>query len=480
MREAYGGYESELHEECGIAGVVYRDPEATDAGLVAGNGIYGLQHRGQAAAGIMVSDGLRVHGLKDTGTISEVFPDDRSIRSLGDARMAIAHTRWGTVDASDAFEAAGPHHFFAQEIESTIATSHNGQFTNTHLLAEAMGIDRSLFATDSFFANHVIGVSCEEEKDLTRGVIAASELLEGAFSLLVMDEREMVAVRDKHGFRPLVIGVLEDNRGYVFASETPALAPMGAAFLREVEPGEAVTVTEAGELISNRFAEADPKHCMFEFIYFARPSGTMNGIEQYAARERLGRTLAELSPVEADVVIGSPDSATPAAIGYAEQSGIPYKAGLEKDRYTARTYTQDGKAAQEAAALKKYTPILSVIEGKRVVVVDDSVVNGTTVERLNTILRGAGAKEVHFRITSPPIKWQCFYGVANDQSRLIAAKMEDQGRLEEELAAYFGIDSIAYLSVPATAQSIGLELGKFCTACFTGNYPVPVGLPKKQ
>ena len=472
----FGGYEDKPREACGVAGVVLTNPNATNAAFIVERGTFALQHRGEEAAGICATDGLNLTIRKDVGLVKDVFPDDIAIHGLGDARIAMGHTRWGTVTSSNGFAAAQPH-FFSGENNLMLATAHNGEYTNVHALANKFGWNAEEYATDSVFGNKLIGYHYEKDPDLTRSVIASAQLLEGSFSLLVMNNDELVACRDEHGFRPLVIGVLADGAGYAVASETPALEAMGATFLRDVEPGEVVTITADGELRSAQYAEPNPKHCVLEYSYFARSDGYLNGVEVGMGRRRHGALMAEKYPVDVDVIMGVPDSGVDAAFGYARVAGASKLShGLKRNRYSTRTYIQPTQQEQELAAKLKYQLEGEEVFGKRVLLVDDTVVNATTIRHLAKLFEEAGAAEVHFMITTPPIKWPCYYGFENkDIRRLIAANTEgNKVELERRIAAELNIDSLTYSTIEDVAQSITLPLGQLCTACFTGDYPTPV------
>lgn len=487
MAEEFTGYEDKPREECGVAGIIYTgDSTATDAAFIAHAGLLELQHRGEEAAGISASDGANVVGIKDTGRIGEVFPSDKTgearLRGLGAAKLAVAHTRWGTVGLVDGYEAAQPFLYYAQERNSTIAVVTNGETHNDDLMCQ-VGLLPEGFATDSDFNAHYISEKYNLHGDLTRAVREAVADFTGAFSLLVMNETTMVACRDFHGFRPLVMGELDNGQGIVFASETPALEAMGASYVRDVEPGEVITVEQSGTVTNEFYAPPDPRHCLFEPIYVTRPDAVINGQTAHAIRFKDGETLAERHPVMADIVMSIPDSGRAAASGFAQASGLTYAEGILVKKYRGRSFIQPDQEAQEKSAANKYIFIPEVIRGKSIVVVDDSVVNGTTIRQISKILRELGATEVHLRVASPPIKDPCHYGAAfKDRSRLVATHVTDEpGEFERELAQALTLDSVGFLKPEDNARSVGLELGRFCTACFTGEYPtkVPVTFGQK-
>lgn len=476
MGEVYSPGEAEPRgEECYVAGYFSMDPGFVGAGKRVRSTIELLDHRGRDATGIAVTDGRRVVVKAEPGRGDEVFPFEPatdSVTNLGPGFAATAHGRWTTVK-SGSKEGAQPHHniFTDQDPFFTVTTVHNGEVTNAPQVAEDMGVDLYDFATDSAFINYVVGYFATKHQNLTAGTREAMERFEGAISLLVMNENTFVAARDRHGIRPLVMGRSQNGRDFGFGSEEPALDAMETTYDRDVEPGEIITLSHENGFATENFAEADLKRCMFEAIYFASKESKIEGIRLEDARRRKGARLADLHPVEADVVIGVPDSGTPAAEGYAEASGTPYKPGIKKV-LDERSFTQPGQVRQEVTAASKYEIDIEIINGQRIVVVDDSLVNATTARLLTDRLLQAGAQEVHWRITSPPIKWPCFYGAAfKERGRLIAAKgPKEQAHLEMWLASQLGVDSIGYLSIEDTAQAIGIEVGKFCTACFTGDY----------
>ena len=453
-------------DACGVFGVW---APGEDVARLTYFGLYALQHRGQESAGICVSNGQQLLVFKDMGLVSQVF-DERSLAPLR-GHLAIGHTRYSTTGAS-AWENAQPT--LGNTAAGTVALGHNGNLTNTNelrdLVEELYGPSaRGELARGNTTDTALITALLAGSPDRTLEATALEVLprLRGAFSLVFMDEHAIYAARDPHGVRPLVIGRLE--RGWVVASETAALDIVGASFVREVEPGEFVAIDDDG-LRTQRFAEATPTGCVFEYVYLARPDTTIAGRGVHEARVEMGRRLAAEFPVEADLVIPTPESGTPAAIGYAEASGIPYGQGLVKNAYVGRTFIQPSQTIRQLGIRLKLNPLREVIRGKRLVVVDDSIVRGNTQRALVRMLREAGAAEVHVRISSPPVRWPCFYGIDfASRAELIA-----NGLGVEEVCSSIGADSLGYISVQAMIESTRQPAERLCTACFTGVYPLPL------
>ncbi len=448
-------------ESCGVFGVWA--PGERVANLVF-YGLYALQHRGQESAGMAVADGTSLLVYKDMGLVSQVF-DETTLQTL-QGHLAIGHTRYSTTGASR-WENAQPA-FKTNAAGGGLAVGHNGNLTNTASLAAELGA-QSPSRTPASSDTEVVAELLARESDLSleAAILRTMPRLEGAYSLVLMDEHTVYGVRDPHGFRPLVIGKLPG--GWVIASETAALDIVGAAFVREVDPGEVVAIDERG-LRSRRFAEPEPHLCVFEYVYLARADSNLAGRSVHQVRRELGAALAREAPVDADLVIPVPDTATSAAAGFAEASGIPFGEGLMKNRYVGRTFIQPSQTMRQLGIRVKLNPLRETIRGRRLVVVDDSIVRGNTTKAIVGMLREAGAREVHVRITSPPVRWPCFYGIdMPTRAELIASDL-----LTDEVGAYIGADSLAYLSLEAltsTAQAGGKGL---CTACFTGGYPIPV------
>ncbi len=451
-------------DACGVFGVWAPGEEVAKLTFY---GLYALQHRGQESAGIAASDGERILIYKDMGLVSQVFTETDLASLTGD--LAIGHCRYSTTGSStwvNAQPTLRPTKY------GTLALAHNGNLTNTGDLAEMVqklegdSAKNSRGATtDTEIMTALIGL--QDEKNVEASAIAVLPKLEGAFSLVFMDEKTLYAARDRHGVRPLVIGKLE--RGWVVASETAALDIVGAAFVREVEPGEFLAINEDG-IRSQMWATADPKGCLFEYVYLARPDTTIAGQGVHATRVRIGKRLAIEAPVEADLVIPVPESGTPAAIGYAQQSGIPYGLGLVKNSYVGRTFIQPSQTIRQLGIRLKLNPLREIIEGKRIVVVDDSIVRGNTQRAIVRMLREAGALEIHVRISSPPVEWPCYYGLDfASRAELIASGLE-----VEEIRRSIGADSLSYVSLEGLIAATTIAEEKLCKACFTGKYPISV------
>ncbi|HVU72323.1 MAG TPA: amidophosphoribosyltransferase [Mycobacteriales bacterium] len=457
-------------EECGVFGV-WAPGEAV--AKLTYYGLYALQHRGQEAAGMAVSDGEDIVVYKDLGLVSQVF-DESTLESLT-GTVAIGHTRYSTT-GSCTWENAQPSYRPAHGGDGGLALGHNGNLTNTAALADSIRDlntrRHSLGATtDSDLLTTLLAHHATADKTLEAAALEVLTMVEGAFSLTFMDEHTLYAARDPHGVRPLVLGRLE--RGWVVASETAALDIVGAAVVREVEPGELIAIDEHG-VRSSRFAESTPKGCLFEYVYLARPDTTIAGRGIYETRVEVGRALAREAPAEADMVIPVPESGTPAAIGYAEASRIPYGAGLVKNAYVGRTFIQPSQSIRQLGIRLKLNPLRDTIKGKRLVVVDDSIVRGNTQRALVRMLREAGATEVHVRISSPPVAWPCFYGIDfASKAELVA-----HGLSVEEIRASIGADSLAYVSLDGLVEASRQPEDKLCTACFTGRYPI--ALPPEE
>ena len=455
-------------EECGVFGVW---APGEDVAKLTYYGLYALQHRGQEACGMAVSDGSATVVYKELGLVAQVF--DESILQSMKGHLAIGHCRYSTTGACT-WENAQPS-FRTMPTGGSLALGHNGNLTNTSELARRaadLGLERGpmVSTTDSDLITSLLAARSSDTspEQAAREVLP---LLRGAFSLVFMDEHTLYAARDPHGVRPLVLGRLES--GYVVASETAALDIVGASFVREVEPGEMLVIDEHG-LRSSRFAEATPKGCLFEYVYLARPDTTIAGQSVYTTRVQVGRTLAFEAPVDADLVIPVPESGTPGAIGYAEQSGIPYGQGLVKNAYVGRTFIQPSQTIRQLGIRLKLNPLREVIRGKRLVVVDDSIVRGNTQRALVRMLREAGASEVHVRISSPPVMNPCFYGIDfASKAELIAA-----GLSVEEIRASIGADSLAFVSLEGLTAASAQPADKLCRACFTGDYPI--ALPEQD
>jgi amidophosphoribosyltransferase len=451
-------------DQCGVFGVWAPGEEVSKLTYF---GLYALQHRGQESAGIATSNGKKLLVYKDMGLVSQVFSESALESLVG--HVAIGHTRYSTTGSSS-WRNAQPT--LGKTASGTVALGHNGNLTNT---AELLEILRANYPEQS--DNEITGGNTTDTAVLTALLAGnpdnslentAMELLpkvKGAFSLVFMDEQTLYAARDPQGVRPLVLGRLK--RGWVVASETAALDIVGASFVREVEPGELIAIDENG-LRAKQFASPKRAGCVFEYVYLARPDTSINGRNVYDARVEMGRTLAKEYPVEADLVIPTPESGTPAAIGYSQESGIPFGHGLVKNAYVGRTFIEPSQTIRQLGIRLKLNPLREVIKGKRIVVVDDSIVRGNTQRALVQMLREAGAKEIHVRISSPPITWPCFYGVDfATRAELIAT-----GLAPDEVRMSIGADSLGYLSKEGMINSSEQKESELCTACFTGTYPI--------
>ncbi len=448
-------------DACGIFGVWAADEQVAKLTYF---GLYALQHRGQEAAGIAVSDGSSLLVYKDLGLVSQVF-DEATLATL-EGTIAVGHTRYSTT-GSTTWENAQPS-FRTTPAGTGLALGHNGNLVNTLELfaqARADGILGSQFAgtTDSDLLTAML--AARPDVSVEQAAMDVLPKLRGAFSLVFMDEHALYAARDPQGVRPLVLGRLE--RGWVVTSETAALDIVGASFVREIEPGELLAIDDDG-LRSQHFAPADPKGCLFEYVYLARPDTTIAGRSVHSARVQLGRTLAREHPAEADLVIPVPESGTPAAIGYAEASGIPYGVGLVKNSYVGRTFIQPSQTIRQLGIRLKLNPLRDVIRGKRLVVVDDTIVRGNTQRALVRMLREAGAVEVHVRISAPPVKWPCYYGIDfASKAELVANGLDDEG-----IRRSIGADSLGYVSLDGLVAASEQPRTRLCLACFDGQYPI--------
>lgn len=441
-------------EACGVFGVY---APGTDVARLTYFGLYALQHRGQESAGISVSDGDTITVYKDLGLVAQVFDEPTLAGLVGS--LAVGHTRYSTTGSS-VWENSQP--VYRQVGANGIALSHNGNLTNTARLADELG--RLFATTDSQLMTEVVGREMERTGSLADAMENSLGTFEGAFTLAVMDRDQLVGVRDRHGFRPLCLGRL--GSGWVISSETSALDIIGAEFEREIEAGEMVVIDDTGVHSRWPFPETENRMCLFEFVYFARPDSIIYGQNVHAARRRMGERLAEQAPVDADVVVPVPESGIPAAQGYAARTGIPYSDGLVKNRYVGRTFIEPAQAMRDRGVRLKLNPMRGELEGRRVILVDDSIVRGSTTRQLIQMVRDAGAKEVHLRISSPPYRWPCFYGMdTGDRSTLLAAD-----RSVPEIEEYLDVDTLAYLDLESLVDATEAPEG-FCTACLSGEYP---------
>jgi len=466
---------------CGVFGAVVPSGSGTQAAAIASLGLFALQHRGQESAGVAVSDGEQLMLYKDLGMISSVL-DERRIPSFrGD--LAIAHCRYSTT-GSTVWENAQPT--FRLGPRRALAIGHNGNLVNTRELLGQLsgGRGRLPASTDTELLTALL--ADEPATDTVDALVRVLPRVHGAFTLVVLDERRVIGVRDPFGFRPLVLGRLpieegsrgdagsslwpDDEPGWCLSSETAGLDIVGAEYVRDVEPGEIVILEPGRAPRSVRYAPANPALCVFELIYFARPDSYMEGRNLYEVRRRMGEQLAHEHPADSDLVMPVPDTGAAAAAGYAEASGIPYREGLVRNRYSGRTFIQPSQTMRQRGVTIKLNPLREVVRGKRLTVVDDSIVRGTTMKQIVALLRKAGATEVHVRISAPPIYHPCFYGIDTQvETELIAAT-----HTEEQIREFIGADTLGYLSITGVLNALELPYEGFCFACFDGRYPDPV------
>jgi amidophosphoribosyltransferase len=466
---------------CGVFGVALPPGSGTEAAAVASTGLFALQHRGQESAGIAVSDGSEIFLYKDLGMIAQVFDERRLPPLPGD--LAIAHCRYSTT-GSTLWENAQPT--FRLGPRRPIAIGHNGNLVNTRELLEQLRGGRARLAATTDTELLTTLLADEPASDAVDALLRLLPRVRGAFSLVVLAQDRLIGIRDPHGFRPLVLGRIPSlaragddaapwadagtGDGWVLSSETTALDIVGAELVRDVEPGEMVVLEPGREPRSIRYAAADPALCVFELIYFARPDSYMEGRNLYEVRRRMGEQLAREHPVEADLVMPVPDTGGPAAAGFAEASGIPFREGLVRNRYTGRTFIQPSQTMRHRGVTLKLNPLREVVRGKRLTVVDDSIVRGTTTKQIVALLRRAGAAEVHVRISAPPIYHPCFYGIDTQvETELIAATQS-----VDEIREFIEADSLGYLSIVGVLAALDLPYERFCFACFDGRYPEPV------
>ena len=458
---------SSLREECGVFGVF--GAERQNVASTTYYGLFALQHRGQESCGIVVNDDGVFNYYKDSGLVNDVFTPE-ILENLGFGNMAVGHVRYGTTGASDRLNSQPVvinHH------KGRMALAHNGNLVNSYELRQELELAGSIFHTTS--DTEVISYIITKERIATDSIESAvnktMDKIKGAYSLVIMSPAKLIAVRDPHGFRPLCYGVTSDGT-YIIASETCALDSVSAKYVRDVEPGEILIFEKDGiRSIKDHCGKAPKKLCIFEHIYFARPDSVVDGVSVHEARMKAGACLAMEHPVQADVVIGVPDSGLSAAMGYAKQSGIPYGTGFIKNKYIGRTFIAPGQKTREDKVRIKLNVLAETVKGKRVVLVDDSIVRGTTITRIVSLLREAGATEVHVRSSAPPFTNPCYYGTDIDsRENLIACKYE-----LSEIAGVVGADSVGYLSVDHLYMLIGTTPGVgYCDSCFSGEYPTEV------
>ena len=463
--------DDKLHEECGVVGVW----NVTDAAAITALGLHALQHRGQEATGIVTHDGVRFHAHKGIGLVGDNYGDAKVMAGLPGTR-AIGHNRYATTGAT-LLRNVQP--LFAEFEFGGLAVGHNGNLTNAHTLKRALVRRGCLFqsTTDSEVFVHLIAISLYAT--VLDRLIDALKQVQGAYSLVALTNDMLIGVRDPLGVRPLILGRTHgadgSGPGWVLASESCALEMVGAEFVRDIEPGEIVAIDRGGVRSLKPFVPQKPRFCVFEYIYFARPDSIVDGMSVYAARKRIGSELAQESPVEADLIVPVPDSGVPAAMGYAERSGIPFELGIIRNHYVGRTFIEPTDQIRHLGVRLKHSANRPALEGKRVVLVDDSIVRGTTSKKIVEMVRAAGAREVHMRISSPPTTHSCFYGIDTpERSKLLAARHS-----VEEMAALIGADSLAFVSIDGLYRA--LRQGQrdagaphYCDACFTGDYPIPL------
>ncbi len=455
---------SDLHEECGVFGVFLPNGQTGVVGP-AYHALYALQHRGQESCGVAVNRGGVISCHKDVGLVGEVFTRE-VLEKLPEGSIAVGHCRYGTTGAQNRNNAQP---LLVNHLKGGMALCHNGNLVNARELREALELGGAIFHTtsDSEVIAYIITQERLKAESIEQAVLGAMRRIRGAYSLVLVSPSKLIAARDPHGFRPLCMGTLPDG-GTVFASESCALDAIGATFVRDIRPGEVAVVSNEG-FRSLQFDEpCGSSLCVFEFIYFARPDSVIDGSAVHTARLRAGAFLALEHPVQADVVVGVPDSGIDAAIGYARQSGIPYGVGFIKNRYVGRTFIQPGQAERQNAVKIKLNAVGATVKGKRVVLIDDSIVRGTTSARIVSLLREAGAKEVHMRLSSPPFRHPCYFGTDIDSTdNLIAAHHS-----VEEIRRLIGADSLGFLPVGCLDKLADHSACGFCKGCFTGEYPV--------
>lgn len=464
------GEDDYLKEECGVFGIFNKENE--DSGRIVYYGLFALQHRGQESCGIAVIDDTIVKQYKDVGLVPDVFNDEILNQLTG--QIAVGHVRYSTAGGSTRTNAQP---LVAKYIKGTLAISHNGNIINLHELREEL--EKKGFIFQTTIDAEVIACIIARERAKTNSVEQAvgnmMDIIKGAYSLVIMSPKKLIGCRDMNGLRPLVLGKIGGS--YVLASETCALDGVGAEYIRDIEPGEIVVIDENGiKSIKDHCNKKESKLCIFELIYFARSDSMIEGVSVYESRKAAGRQLAQEHPVEGDIVIGVPDSGIDAAIGYSEESGIPYGLGLIKNRYIGRTFISPTQSQREIGVKIKLNALSNSVKGKRVIMIDDSIVRGTTVARLVKTLKDAGAKEIHMRVSSPPFLWPCYYGTdVPSKENLIACKNSIP-----EICEKIGVDSLGYLGIKNLHNiGIGAKCG-FCDACFTGNYPTDVPLHEQE
>ncbi|MGB4440501.1 MAG: amidophosphoribosyltransferase [Sedimentibacter sp.] len=452
--------DDKLHEECGVVGVFTSNPNITSQLIY--YGLFALQHRGQESAGIAIANGNRIEFHKDMGLVADVLTKDVINRLSG--KIAIGHDRYSTAGES---EKQNAQPLVVRYKDGSIALAHNGNLVNADSMREILQNDGVIFQT-SIDTEVVANMIARNFKgDIVKSIKNTMEIVKGAYAFVVMTENELIGVRDNYGLRPLCLGKRPD--GYLLASESCAISAMGGEFIRDIEPGEIVVINENGVESIKTTKYAQQKLCIFEHVYFARPDSTLDGVNVYESRYNSGKILAQESPVKADLVFSVPDSGTPAAIGYATELGIPFGLGLIKNRYAKRTFIEPNQELREQGVKTKLSVLKEIVKDKIVVMVDDSIVRGTTTKQIVSMVKDAGAKEVHVRIASPPVTHSCFFGINTpDRSKLIGAN-----KTIEEIKDYIKADSVYYLSLEGLVKSTGSSQG-YCKACLNGDYPMEV------
>jgi len=449
-----------LKEECGVFGIFDHEEAARLTYL----GLYALQHRGQESAGMVSSDGKRLHQVRGMGYVSEIFKQDQLSRLLGQA--AIGHVRYSTAGSVSLLEAQP---FLVDGYRGQIALCHNGNLPYASEARTELELDGAIFSSTSDTEVVLHKIARSRASDLVGAIVETFEEIEGAYSMLFLTKDRLIAVRDPRGFRPLCLGQLGDS--YVVASETCAFDLIDATYLRDVEPGEVLVIDRNGLHSSSPLPVAQPAHCIFEHVYFSRPDSIVFGQSVNKSRHKMGKQLAREHPADADIVVPVPDSGTAAAIGYASESGLKFRFGLMRNHYVGRTFIEPKQSIRNFGVKIKLNPVRDLIEGLRVVLIDDSIVRGTTSKKIVQMVRNAGAREVHVRISCPPTVAPCFYGVDTPtREELIAANLSVRG-----IADYIGADSLGYLSLEGMLRACDDQQGmRHCTACYTNNYPIPV------
>ncbi len=457
-----GEADDHFHDECGVFGIFGRQ----DAAAIVTLGLHALQHRGQEAAGIVSYDGSQFHVERHVGLIGDTFTKQSVIDRLQGTR-SIGHTRYATTGGAGL---RNVQPFFAELSDGGLAIAHNGNITNAMTVQRALQKQGAIFSSTSDTETILHLVATSKQRDTNARFVEAVRQIEGAFSLVALTSKKMIGCRDPLGIRPLVLGDLDG--AWILASETCALDIIGARFVRDLKPGEMVVVTTSGIESHFPFEPAKSRFCIFEYVYFARPDSSVEGRNVYDVRKKIGVELARESPVDADIVVPVPDSGTPAAIGFSQEAGLPFELGIIRNHYVGRTFISPGDSIRHMGVKLKHNANRRMIEGKRVVLVDDSIVRGTTSQKIVQMVREAGAKEVHMRIASPPTRASCFYGVDTpEKAKLLASRMS-----VEEMADFIRVDSLGFLSIDGLYRAVGekgrdAQAPQFCDACFSGEYP---------